>query len=86
MPNQRIKCCGCAWRGEVADVLSAPHPFIQDETLVACPECKSISDLVYVCDEPDCWEGQAAGFPSATGYRFVCGRHYRLLRLVKSCV
>ncbi len=62
------------------DVLSAPNPFLEDEILVACPECKSISNLVYACDEPECWESSAAGFLSEAGYRFVCGRHYRLLR------
>lgn len=61
--------------------LSAPNPFLPDETLIACPTCKSILDLVYVCDEPDCWEGAVAGFPTEAGYRNVCGPHYRLLNL-----
>lgn len=29
------------------------------------------------CDEPGCKEADTCGFPTATGYRRTCGKHYR---------
>ena len=74
-PN-RYRCYGCGWRGDEGDLLTAPSPFEPEDEIVACPNCKQVSDdLVRVCDEPGCWKEATMGTPTRTGYRRTCFTH-----------
>jgi hypothetical protein len=66
----------CGWRGQQSQTLSAPHPFISDEIICACPKCRDIGTIRTVCDEPGCWEFTSCGFPTKDGYRMTCHKHH----------
>lgn len=70
--------CGrwrCAWCGPNAEVLTAPDPFNEGDTVHACPKCREIGTLVAACDEPGCTYEAGCGTPTPTGYRVTCGNH-----------
>jgi hypothetical protein len=64
----------CGWKGDSSEVLSAPDPFKEGETLLACPSCKD-QTLRTCCDEPGCYEQDTIGFPTDKGYRRTCHKH-----------
>lgn len=68
--------CSCGWRGKSADALTAPNPFDQEDIITGCPKCKEIGSLAIACDEPDCWATATCGWPSDSGYRTTCGKHW----------
>jgi DNA-directed RNA polymerase subunit RPC12/RpoP len=72
-------CTECGARVETADVLTAPNPFDPDDTISACPECRSIEQFARACTVPDCKNTVGCGVPGALGYRYawLCGKHYR---------
>jgi len=72
--SYKVKC-ECGWKGEDDELLRARDPFIKGETLVACPKCRDAFELIYVCDEPGCWETRTCGMPTDKGYRETCGKH-----------
>ncbi len=80
MTTKRI-CCNwrCAWKGDVSETLTGPHPFIPGETVQGCPKCRDIDTLRVACDEPGCWEEGTCGTPvkhgESKGYRTTCGKH-----------
>ena len=75
--DRKVKCTRrCGWRGVSADLLTAQSPFEPDGVVTACPYCKAIGEVVYVCDEPGCWREVACGTPTETGYRNTCGEHW----------
>jgi rubredoxin len=76
--NLLWKCTNCRWHGEEKKLLHADSPFNPQDELVACPQCKSVYDLVNMCDEPNCTDEATCGFPTPTGYRRTCGKHYRV--------
>ena len=70
--------CSCGWTGESDEFYDAPHPFLESDTVVACPNCLSVigeCDMVVCCDEPDCWREVTCGTPTPDGYRNTCTRH-----------
>jgi hypothetical protein len=70
--------CGerrCEWRGDESAVLKAPNPFLPEEEIWGCPECKAVNTIVAVCDEPGCWAETSCGTPTPSGYRRTCGKH-----------
>ena len=72
------KCrCDCGWRGTFDQLLRAPNPFEIEESLSACPACKTIDQIEGVCDEPGCESGNSCGWPSPDGYRRTCFEHYK---------
>ena len=70
------KCRRCSWRSEKPSFLYAPNPFDPDDEIAGCPQCKMVDCFECVCDVPDCWELQSCGFPTPTGYRQTCGKHF----------
>ena len=72
-------CCQerrCGWVGDDSDLLVAVHPFIADETVTACPDCKSLESSVFTaCDEPGCNQASSCGTPTLEGYRNTCYAH-----------
>jgi len=64
----------CGWRGFSAEVLRAPDPFNEGDTLQACPRCRCQS--VYpCCDKTECWEGRYSGMMTPSGIRWTCLAH-----------
>lgn len=70
------------WLCEVCDstlfdenLLRAPNPFDSESTIVGCPYCKTINEMVRACDEPGCTQKASCGFPTAGGYRCTCYEH-----------
>lgn len=74
--HQPVICEECRWVGRADEMLETTHPFLSDETVAACPNCKSLCNtVVYRCDEPGCKEPSVMGWPSKNGYRMTCHEH-----------
>jgi len=74
--SRKLRCRECHWKGAATDALIAPNPFDAECALIGCPKCKEACCLEFACDDPDCWELASCGWPSPTGYRSTCGKHY----------
>lgn len=75
MTDLKIKCNECVWRGLESEMLTAPNPFDADDSIIGCPQCKSVNSLFNACDEPGCWLSVSCGTPTPGGYRSTCGKH-----------
>lgn len=77
MGKEKVVCNErrCNWHGIDDDILRAPSPFEEGETLYACPKCKEVNSVVVACDEPGCWEEATCGAPTENDYRRTCGKH-----------
>mgnify|MGYP001583015789 CR=1 FL=1 len=73
--TRKVKCEECEWHGLVGDLLHAKNPFDAGDTLDFCPECKSCGNIIYACDEAECWADVTCGTPTQGGYRSTCGKH-----------
>ena len=82
MSNLLWGCKHCDWIGKNAGLLCAPNPFRPEDEILGCPKCKSVEDFFNVCDEPGCKEESSCGFPTPSGYRRTCGKHYRIAPLL----
>jgi len=76
-PHKRWGCNECNSIGSVNTLLIAPNPFKLDETIMGCPNCKSIDSFWELCDEPGCNKAASSGWPSPQGYRRTCWLHSR---------
>lgn len=74
----RWVCQSCGWVGDDHELLRATSPFDADDVICACPECKTVEDVLNACDEPGCNRDAGCGFPSPTGYRRTCMEHANL--------
>ena len=75
MADKRVCSC-CDWTGDADELLSAPNPFLDDDTMLACPSCRVVTSTVLcACDEPGCWQPATCGVPTPGGYRSTCGKH-----------
>ncbi len=66
------------------ELLTAPSPFDDTDTLTACPSCRSCEDgFDLLCDEAGCNDEASCGWPThndtgeKTGYRNTCGKHMK---------
>jgi hypothetical protein len=73
----RWLCQSCDWTGDDGELLRAPSPFDATDTIVGCPKCKAVEDIVNACDEPGCTREATCGFPDPGGYRRTCGGHFK---------
>ena len=72
----RWMCQSCAWIGNDAELLTAANPFAPDESIVGCPMCNAVDDIVSACDEPGCDREGSYGWPTEDGdYRRTCFEH-----------
>ena len=78
--NAKYVCASCEAHLFGDQLLEAPNPFDLDDTITGCPECKAVSDTWLACDEDGCWRRADCGTPSQSGYRQVCGNHFRKLQ------
>jgi hypothetical protein len=85
---QSVICKDCKAKFFIHDLRRAAHPFIEGETITACPECLSIDHFDIACMYDDCSVPATCGMPAAGTklgtvngpYVWVCGNHYRLLQ------
>lgn len=76
MLNEKWRCDRCfKWSGMGSELLSAPNPFVEGDTLYACPECFTMDRIFQACDEPGCWNARSCGTPTPDGYRQTCDDH-----------
>jgi hypothetical protein len=75
--TRRIRCPDCDWCGSYRDALSAPHPFIEGETLYGCPGCKDIRPFRALCEAAGCDRDVSGGRNvPGEGYKFLCSTHW----------
>lgn len=75
----RWRCADCQHFCWLDELLVAPNPFDQAESITGCPKCKAVNEAVNACDEPGCMLDASCGWPSAGGgYRRTCHRHSKL--------
>ena len=73
----RWRCTECDHcMNEESELLSAPNPFDAANEVYGCPACKEVNCFTNICDEPGCNDDASCGFPTETGYRHTCGKHY----------
>jgi hypothetical protein len=65
--------CRCGWVGFADALLSAPNPFLLDETIEACPECMDHAELFRACDIPGCTREACMGVK--VEYVTTCSDH-----------
>lgn len=51
----KMVCQECGARVHTDEMLTAPHPFLSDDTIIGCPKCREARCLETACDEPGCW-------------------------------
>ena len=56
------------------ELLTAPHPFLEGETLDGCPHCREVVHMTVACWKCDNKAIGGATFP-AGDYRFHCAQH-----------
>jgi len=73
----RFSCTECDWVGEGNMVLTAPHPFSENEgdTINGCPQCREANSLRRACDTPGCPRQASNGTPTPDGYVWSCHEH-----------
>ena len=66
------ECGGIAF-----EILSAPSPFDQNDTIHACPTCRTVENLTAACQYPDCSKPAGGGYTGGLGYRYawLCWDH-----------
>lgn len=75
MNKRKLKCVCCDAITLEPELLRATNPFDKDETIVGCPNCKSVIGFTELCDEPECIRAASCGFPTPNGYRRTCYQH-----------
>ena len=76
-------CRECGWKGTEDKLLSALNPFDTEDTILGCPDCKSIESCVRACDVYNCWAEACCGYPVddkvavTRKYMTTCGKHYK---------
>jgi len=71
------RCTTCNKIAEDSDLLRANNPFDHTQIIHGCPYCKSVESFTLLCDEPGCENEVCGGWPSDTGYRVTCDKHYQ---------
>ncbi|WP_345985302.1 hypothetical protein WCX49_11915 [Sulfurimonas sp. HSL-1656] len=73
--QNKYKCEECGHICEPVDILEAKHPFIDDEKVMGCPECREIDSLQKMCEVDGCNKVASCGTPASGGYLICCGEH-----------
>jgi len=69
-----VLCDECGWAGKGSALLTAENPFVKNDVLSACPECKEL-DIRVCCEIEGCNKKATCGTPVKDGYISTCGRH-----------
>lgn len=75
MATEKLICTECGWHGTTDMMLEAPNPFMPDDVVTGCPDCRAVSCLVFACEHADCWREVSCGTPTPSGYAQTCGEH-----------
>ena len=74
--STKWKCVICDHKFYSLEFLIATSPFDEDDTLYACPECKTIREPEELCEEPGCELTASCGTPFGAGhYKRHCHLH-----------
>lgn len=74
--REKILCKDCGWTGHTDQMLTAKNPFNEKEDIQACPNCKEVTDTLFMaCEEPGCWKQVTCGTPTKNGYKSTCSKH-----------
>jgi hypothetical protein len=73
--NDKWRCASCGMIVYDTEMLVAPSPFSDKDTVVGCPNCKAVDELERACDHMGCTNLSTAGTPYAAGYKFHCHHH-----------
>jgi len=70
-------CTECFERQAGDEILKAPNPFNDEDTIIACRWCQQICTLEVACVVENCLNETCAGAPDRGGYRYVrlCSDH-----------
>lgn len=70
-------CQNCNHVSMDDELLTAPNPFEEGDTLYACPNCREMGDLCKACAISGCENPATGGHPGACGYRYAwtCWQH-----------
>lgn len=47
------------------------------KTIVKEQKIDSLKEVLYLCDEPGCYDSASSGWPTEKGYRQTCYKHYK---------
>ena len=69
-------CTHCRTRSDDDELLRAPHPFIEEDSIWGCPNCRETDNITRACDEEGCLQEASAGTPTQEGgYTWRCSSH-----------
>ena len=72
----RWKCLECGHKFYTWQFFTATSPFDENDTLSACPECKTVQRAEELCEEHGCELTASCGTPfGAGGYKRHCHLH-----------
>jgi hypothetical protein len=69
------KCMQCGTVSLGSQMLTAPSPFDPEDTLTACPKCKSMDEWKEMCEIDGCDNGATMGMNTENGYKRLCYKH-----------
>lgn len=70
------RCYECDFVQGQDQLLRAPHPFLPDDEIVGCAECRIAGSLERLCEAQGCIASATLRLTVPGGYRSVCGWHY----------
>lgn len=71
--ESKWKCDVCGWIGFDSQILEAPSPFRDDDTLTACPKCRMTEGFTELCDIDGCTSEATCGTPIKDGFATFSG-------------
>lgn len=72
----RWRCEECRAIHDDSELLTAQNPFDAAQDINGCPKCAAVDNFTQVCDVGGCEQEASCGWPSESGYRRTCFRHY----------
>ena len=75
--NKEYKCMNCGLISKSKEMLTATSPFDAEDTLTACPKCRSMDDFKEMCETAGCTNGATMGMRTDDkgGYMRLCYEH-----------
>lgn len=72
---RKWRCNQCYEIFQENKFLIAKNPFLDDDSILGCPNCKSVNDFEAICDEQGCSKVVCCVSPTRQGYRRTCHEH-----------
>ncbi len=71
----KLRCNECGWKGTAEEMLCATNPFQTEESILGCPNCKTVENYSHACDHDGCWETASCGTATPECYVWSCHKH-----------